>query len=79
MDILIHANLRISLDRTFKGMTPKANDVISDYFRDRLGMFEVAGTRAWLGRIRANQQALSMPGPVTEDLVILVNITSAAR
>ncbi|XP_017767755.1 PREDICTED: A disintegrin and metalloproteinase with thrombospondin motifs 7-like [Eufriesea mexicana] len=39
---------------------------------DRLGMFELAGTRAWLGRIRASQEALSMPGPVTEDLVILV-------
>ncbi|OAD60304.1 A disintegrin and metalloproteinase with thrombospondin motifs 12 [Eufriesea mexicana] len=39
---------------------------------DRLGMFELAGTRAWLGRIRASQEALSMPGPVTEDLVILL-------
>ncbi|CAK9804397.1 A disintegrin and metalloproteinase with thrombospondin motifs 7 [Anthophora plagiata] len=39
---------------------------------DRLGMFEVAGTRAWLGTIRPSQEALSIPGPVTKDLLILV-------
>lgn len=48
-----------------------------DHFRDRLGMFDVAGTRAWLGTIRASQEVLSIPGPVTKDLLILVNITNA--
>nr|XP_033196400.1 A disintegrin and metalloproteinase with thrombospondin motifs 7-like [Bombus vancouverensis nearcticus] len=39
---------------------------------DRLGMFDVAGTRAWLGTIRASQEVLSIPGPVTKDLLILI-------
>ncbi|KOC66352.1 A disintegrin and metalloproteinase with thrombospondin motifs 7 [Habropoda laboriosa] len=39
---------------------------------DRLGMLKVAGTRAWLGTIRPSQEALSIPGPVTKDLHILV-------
>nr|XP_034196361.1 A disintegrin and metalloproteinase with thrombospondin motifs 7-like isoform X1 [Osmia lignaria] len=39
---------------------------------DRLGMFEVAGSKAWLGTIRPNQEALNIPGPVMKDLVILV-------
>lgn len=51
--------------------------IMCDHFRDRLGMFDVAGTRAWLGTIRASQEVLSIPGPVTKDLLILVNITNA--
>ncbi|XP_019697452.2 A disintegrin and metalloproteinase with thrombospondin motifs 6 [Harpegnathos saltator] len=39
---------------------------------NRLGMFDVPGSKAWLGTIRPRQGALSVPGPVTEDLVILV-------
>ncbi|KAF7381476.1 hypothetical protein HZH66_013870 [Vespula vulgaris] len=41
---------------------------------NHLGMYEVAGSKAWLGMIRPRQGALNVPGPVTEDLVILVNI-----
>ncbi|XP_012140615.2 A disintegrin and metalloproteinase with thrombospondin motifs 7 isoform X2 [Megachile rotundata] len=39
---------------------------------DHLGMFEVAGSKAWLGTTRPNQEALTIPGPVMKDLVILV-------
>ncbi|XP_026825509.1 A disintegrin and metalloproteinase with thrombospondin motifs 7 [Ooceraea biroi] len=39
---------------------------------NRLGMFDVPGSKAWLGMIRPRQEALNIPGPVTEDLVILV-------
>ncbi|XP_076627850.1 A disintegrin and metalloproteinase with thrombospondin motifs 7 [Colletes latitarsis] len=39
---------------------------------DRLGMFEVAGTKAWLGTIRPNQEALNIPGPVMADLAVLI-------
>ena len=35
-------------------------------------MFDVPGSKAWLGMIRAKQEALNIPGPVTEDLVVLV-------
>lgn len=40
-------------------------------------MFNVPGSKAWLGMIRPRQEALNIPGPVTEDLTILVNIISA--
>nr|XP_012218605.1 PREDICTED: A disintegrin and metalloproteinase with thrombospondin motifs 6-like [Linepithema humile] len=40
---------------------------------NRLGMFDVPGSKAWLGMIRPRQEALNIPGPVTEDLVILVS------
>ncbi|XP_014473805.1 PREDICTED: A disintegrin and metalloproteinase with thrombospondin motifs 7-like [Dinoponera quadriceps] len=39
---------------------------------NRLGMFDVPGSKAWLGTIRPRQEALNIPGPITEDLVILV-------
>ncbi|XP_011867754.1 PREDICTED: A disintegrin and metalloproteinase with thrombospondin motifs 6-like [Vollenhovia emeryi] len=39
---------------------------------NRLGMFDVPGSKAWLGMIRPRQEALNIPGPVTEDLIILV-------
>ncbi|XP_018396966.1 PREDICTED: A disintegrin and metalloproteinase with thrombospondin motifs 6-like [Cyphomyrmex costatus] len=39
---------------------------------NRLGMFNVPGSKAWLGMIRPRQEALNIPGPVTEDLTILV-------
>ncbi|KAL6256987.1 hypothetical protein P5V15_011923 [Pogonomyrmex californicus] len=39
---------------------------------NRLGMFNVPGSKAWLGMIRPKQEALNIPGPVTEDLIILV-------
>lgn len=42
-------------------------------------MFDAAGTRAWLGTISPSQETLSIPGPVKEDLLILVNITNAVR
>lgn len=35
------------------------------------------GSKAWLGMIRPGQEALNIPGPVIEDLVILVNIMNA--
>ncbi|EGI62483.1 hypothetical protein G5I_09163 [Acromyrmex echinatior] len=38
---------------------------------NRLGMFNVPGSKAWLGMIRPRQEALNIPGPVTEDLTIL--------
>lgn len=37
------------------------------------------GSKAWLGMIRLRQEALNIPGPVTEDLIILVNIINALR
>ncbi|XP_048507993.1 A disintegrin and metalloproteinase with thrombospondin motifs 6-like [Athalia rosae] len=39
---------------------------------NRLGMFDVPGSKAWLGMIRAKQEALNIPGPVADDLVILI-------
>ncbi|XP_015440353.1 PREDICTED: A disintegrin and metalloproteinase with thrombospondin motifs 7-like [Dufourea novaeangliae] len=39
---------------------------------DRLGMFDVAGSKAWLGTIRPSQEALNIPGPVMADLLILI-------
>ncbi|XP_077275525.1 A disintegrin and metalloproteinase with thrombospondin motifs 7 [Temnothorax americanus] len=39
---------------------------------NRLGMFDVPGSKAWLGMIRPRQEALNILGPVTEDLIILV-------
>ncbi|XP_024946989.1 A disintegrin and metalloproteinase with thrombospondin motifs 6 isoform X2 [Cephus cinctus] len=39
---------------------------------NRLGMFDVPGSKAWLGMIRGKQEALNIPGPITEELVILV-------
>ncbi|XP_029669787.1 A disintegrin and metalloproteinase with thrombospondin motifs 6-like [Formica exsecta] len=50
--------------------TKKTKTVLID--GNRLGMFDVPGSKAWLGMIRPRQEALNIPGPVTEDLVILV-------
>ncbi|XP_050455498.1 A disintegrin and metalloproteinase with thrombospondin motifs 6-like [Cataglyphis hispanica] len=50
--------------------TKKTKTVLID--GNRLGMFNVPGSKAWLGMIRPRQEALNIPGPVTEDLVILV-------
>ncbi|KOX72278.1 A disintegrin and metalloproteinase with thrombospondin motifs 12 [Melipona quadrifasciata] len=35
-------------------------------------MFDAAGTRAWLGTLSPSQETLSIPGPVKEDLLILI-------
>ncbi|KZC06825.1 A disintegrin and metalloproteinase with thrombospondin motifs 7, partial [Dufourea novaeangliae] len=35
-------------------------------------MFDVAGSKAWLGTIRPSQEALNIPGPVMADLLILI-------
>jgi len=32
-----------------------------DYFSNRLGMFDVPGSKAWLGMIRPRQEALNIP------------------
>lgn len=58
------------------GFTPRLI-LRRDYFSNRLGMFDVPGSKAWLGMIRPRQEALNIPGPVSEDLVILVNIMNA--
>ncbi|XP_026296950.1 A disintegrin and metalloproteinase with thrombospondin motifs 7 [Apis mellifera] len=39
---------------------------------DRLGLYEIAGMKAWLGAIRLNQETLVIPGPIFEELIILI-------
>lgn len=36
-------------------------------------MYDVPGSKAWLGLIRTNQEAIEIPGPVTELLQIWVS------
>lgn len=37
-------------------------------------MFDVPGSKAWLGLIRTKQEALEIPGPISAKLDISVNL-----
>lgn len=65
--------------RTKQNKTYTETTLSPDCFRDRLGLFEVAGIKAWLGAIRLNQETLVIPGPIVEELIVMVNITKAPR
>lgn len=35
-------------------------------------MFDVPGSKAWIGNIRTRQEAINIPGPISENLTIWV-------
>ncbi|XP_046737728.1 A disintegrin and metalloproteinase with thrombospondin motifs 12-like [Diprion similis] len=70
-------NIRVEITEPTKSRivvrTKGSKNVLID--GNRLGMFDVPGSKAWLGMIRARQEALNIPGPVSEELVVLENAT----
>ncbi|XP_046475361.1 A disintegrin and metalloproteinase with thrombospondin motifs 6 [Neodiprion pinetum] len=70
-------NIRVEITEPTKARivvrTKGSKNVLID--GNRLGMFDFPGSKAWLGMIRARQEALNIPGPVSEELVILENVT----
>lgn len=43
-------------------------------FSEELGMFDLPGSRAWLGMIHPDQETLHIPGPIENPISIWVRI-----